>query len=256
MSADHYRRLRDDFAALWVSLGNTPFVLEFASPSDPPDLSFGRKRAVYDIVGGACLPFPEGDGHFALAIIKRQPENENQIAEFQTLCAEAGAHLPVAISDVVKDYYWFGNTHPAGWWTALLAHRFGIPATNIYGGWLSRPKIHNPLEISIELIDKLGLATESPGWREATPSWDAHSGTLVWQEHVIRKVDRQATNIRDVLDAFEKANWPARILDPLPGGKNQARVSDTVRRLNAGLTGIRFRADGSGAGFLWELVRD
>lgn len=189
MSAAVYSRLLDEFRALWVEIGNTSMVLEFAANDYSADLSFGRKGSVYEIVGGACLPFPESDdGRFAFAIIRRVPKNESQITEFQRLCAEAGAHLPAVIRDVVGDYYWSVYTHPAGWWTALMARRFQIPATNIDKGYLVRPKIINPLEASIDLIEVLRLNTDWPAWPETnlteigTPDPGVKASGMSWEE--------------------------------------------------------------------------
>jgi hypothetical protein len=51
--------------------------------------------------------------------------------------------------------------------------------------------------------------------------------------------------------------WDSRIPDPLPGGRNQKRLADTVNDLNdnhANRGIIRFRRDGTGEGVIWELV--
>src|SRR5688572_24855803 len=53
------------------------------------------------------------------------------------------------------------------------------------------------------------------------PQWYADRGTLEFQGRLVRRVDRQARNVRAVLAAFQESGWPARIDDPLPGGKNQ-----------------------------------
>jgi hypothetical protein len=88
------------------------------------------------------------------------------------------------------------------------------------------------------------------------PKWDRDSGELLLDGEVIRRVKslKKAKNIVAVLDAFEEEHWQRRIDDPLPGGRNQKRLHETVKRLNDGLEKIRFRADGSGEGFKWERV--
>lgn len=86
------------------------------------------------------------------------------------------------------------------------------------------------------------------------PTWNADTGTLSFRDQVIRKVSGQAANARKVLTAFQELNWPMRIDDPLPGGKNQARVGDTCNRLNRNLLLIRFSGDGTGQGFAWRTL--
>jgi hypothetical protein len=107
-------------------------------------------------------------------------------------------------------------------------------------------KHQSQLEIAARISDKV----------PSTPEWDSDSGELRYGGAVIRKVDRRATNIRLVLDSFQELGWTTRIDDPSTGGKDQARVNGTVKRMNEGLTAIRFHADGSGAGYSWKLADD
>jgi hypothetical protein len=60
-----------------------------------------------------------------------------------------------------------------------------------------------------------------------------------------------------VLAAFEAAEWPSGIADPLPRrsrGNAKVRRRETIKSLNAGLPPgtIRFRSDGTGTGIRWE----
>ena len=61
-----------------------------------------------------------------------------------------------------------------------------------------------------------------------------------------------AKNAVRILDAFEEEGWPVRIDDPLSPSKNQQCLHATIRRLNDDLSAIRFHADGTGAGIVWE----
>ena len=61
-----------------------------------------------------------------------------------------------------------------------------------------------------------------------------------------------AKNVARILDAFEEEGWPDRIDDPLPGGRKPPRLRGAVATLNRGLSAIKFRADGTGEGILWE----
>lgn len=86
------------------------------------------------------------------------------------------------------------------------------------------------------------------------PRWDPETGQLQYSGNLARKVKRQAKNLRAVLNAFEELGWPSRMDDPLGGGKNPTRVNDTVKTLNTGLSMLRFRADGRGEGYSWEII--
>jgi hypothetical protein len=88
------------------------------------------------------------------------------------------------------------------------------------------------------------------------PSWNKPRGQLTYADRVIRSIRRlgNARNVVLVFDALQEQNWPDRIDDPLPGGQDSQRLHETIRSLNTGLRGIRFRADGTGRGILWEPV--
>ena len=57
-----------------------------------------------------------------------------------------------------------------------------------------------------------------------------------------------------VLDVFEEESWPDRIDDPLDPSKtkDQQRLHQAIRRLNENLDLIRFGADGTGEGVIWQ----
>jgi hypothetical protein len=87
-----------------------------------------------------------------------------------------------------------------------------------------------------------------------TPIWNSGSGELSLGPHVIRTV-RGATiagNIRLILDEFERQKWPHHITTPKDFDSQSLR--ETVRRLNKGLSEIRFKADGNGSGVVWQLA--
>ena len=118
---------------------------------------------------------------------------------------------------------------------------------------VDRNKLHlTPIADVLEFVR--GEAGKDSERFEENPSWDCDKGELSFRGQVVRTVSGQANNIRTLLDAFQEMNWPARIDDPLPGGKNQARVNDTCGRLNDNLRALRFFGDGSGAGFAWEVA--
>src|SRR5262249_60468222 len=91
------------------------------------------------------------------------------------------------------------------------------------------------------------------------PVWNGEPGIkeLCWNGRLIKKFNQPAKNQELVLAAFQEQNWNSRIDDPLPGGRNQKRLADTVVALNqhhetGGI--ISFRRDGTGEGVMWEWV--
>lgn len=86
------------------------------------------------------------------------------------------------------------------------------------------------------------------------PVWDAENGELFYRGKMIRKVSPQGTAIRPVLNAFEEDGWRRRIDNPLTGGAKSNKLRETVRTLNSGLKHIKFYADGTATGILWQEV--
>ncbi len=88
----------------------------------------------------------------------------------------------------------------------------------------------------------------------SVPSWNRARSTLNFGNKVSKAIRRlgNATNVVRVLDAFQELGWPERIDDPLLGGADGQRLHETIRSLNSGLRFVRFRADGTGQGILWE----
>lgn len=88
------------------------------------------------------------------------------------------------------------------------------------------------------------------------PVWNDDRLELMLRGQVVRRIRSRshARNVVRILDAFQDLDWPARIHDPLPGGADDERLRDTVKSLNRGLVGLKFRADGTGCGVVWELA--
>jgi hypothetical protein len=90
------------------------------------------------------------------------------------------------------------------------------------------------------------------------PSWDSQRKELRLGGHVIRRYRCRAANQETILAVFEEENWPARVDDPLTqvAGQNaRRRLLDTIKCMNRHqiVSLIRFRADGTGKGVIWEL---
>jgi hypothetical protein len=118
-------------------------------------------------------------------------------------------------------------------------------------------------DIEYELARSREATSQSGGVpRRETPQWDRDLGLLTFRNVVVRKVrgGGVAKNIRTILDTFQDDGWPDRIDNPLSGGRADAsaRKSEAINTLNNKMliNSIRFRADGTGEGILWEEVTD
>jgi len=83
-----------------------------------------------------------------------------------------------------------------------------------------------------------------PHWVKTLPEHQ-----LLLGSRVMKRVRPLARNVIRVFDAFEEEGWPQHIDDPTDPGK----LHETLRSINGGLEGLRFRADGTGKGILWEV---
>jgi len=88
------------------------------------------------------------------------------------------------------------------------------------------------------------------------PTWNRDRGELSLDGDVIKRVRSVtvAKNVTRILDTFEDDGWPDRIDDPLDPSNSQMRLHEAIKRLNDNLTGIKFRADGTGQGIVWERI--
>ncbi len=91
------------------------------------------------------------------------------------------------------------------------------------------------------------------------PRWDRKLRQLLFDGCVVKRFRLPARNQEAVLSAFEEANWPSSIDDPLPWLPKQRckeRLHATIRCLNANHENrrIRFRGNGTGEAVLWEPI--
>jgi hypothetical protein len=95
-------------------------------------------------------------------------------------------------------------------------------------------------------------AAELPA--QAAPQWNRERGELTIGDRFAKRIQniRQATNAGRILDVFEEENWPERIDDPLPDGRDAYRLKAAIASLNRGLIGLRFSRDGTGEGIRWK----
>lgn len=87
------------------------------------------------------------------------------------------------------------------------------------------------------------------------PSWNTETGQLKFAGRQVRRVRVRAkqSNIQVVLDAFEAAEWPNAIPNPLRDGDPKS-LHEAARSLNSGLKRLRFRVQEGGRAIRWELV--
>jgi hypothetical protein len=118
-------------------------------------------------------------------------------------------------------------------------------------------------DVEYELARSREATSQSGGVRaRETPRWDRDLGLLTFRNVVVRKVrgGGVAKNIRAVLDTFQDDGWPDRIDNPLSGGRAEAsaRKNEAINTLNDHVVdySIRFKADGTGEGILWEEATD
>ena len=76
---------------------------------------------------------------------------------------------------------------------------------------------------------------------------------------MVKQFRRPAQNQQMILDAFQAADWPTHLVDPLPlraAHCPKRRLHDAIKCLNRcqRVAAIRFSGDGSGRGVLWEQV--
>ncbi len=83
---------------------------------------------------------------------------------------------------------------------------------------------------------------------EPKPKYDAESRELLFGGSLEKRFRQNAGNQEAVLKVFEESGWRKCIKPPLP----KSQIGDTVRRLNDGLSRIRFDRDGTGKGVRWH----
>jgi len=91
-------------------------------------------------------------------------------------------------------------------------------------------------------------------YRDPKPLWHKGLGALRYRGEIVREVKAEATNVRLILDAFEKDGWPDEIFDPLPPAEAKAPRRRAVETLNKDLRLIRFHSTGHGKRIAWVPV--
>jgi hypothetical protein len=91
-----------------------------------------------------------------------------------------------------------------------------------------------------------------PSSRPPEIAWIRERGELRVDGRIARIIRSLsiAKNIVSILDAFQRQNWPDRIASPFSDELTPQELHETVRSLNRGLQGLRFRCDGTGTGIV------
>ena len=98
--------------------------------------------------------------------------------------------------------------------------------------------------------------TPEDGFSEL-PHWDPERRVLRLGARVVKYFRQPSANQEAVLSAFEEANWPSQIDDPIPPRDEQdskRRLNRTIERLNKHQSEhlLRFHGDGTGQAICWE----
>jgi hypothetical protein len=133
----------------------------------------------------------------------------------------------------------------------------------------------NPLAVDWTAVDEEGAGVDPANWRivaenmavtcdslvrlcvglpagdeSEKPNWQEDSGRLVLGDIVVRKIGKQARNLRAILAAFEEAGWPNSISSPI--ADNTAAHHNTIWQLNEKQGLIRFISTLQGTGIGWQ----
>ena len=89
------------------------------------------------------------------------------------------------------------------------------------------------------------------------PHWNAGTRELTLGGKLVKRFRQQAENQIAILDAFQKAGWPASIPDPLPADPDVEgdHLHDTIQGLNRNQkeAHIIFGGDGTRGRVLWTI---
>jgi hypothetical protein len=93
-----------------------------------------------------------------------------------------------------------------------------------------------------------------------TPTYDLDLRQLRIGGHIAKQLRQKAECQEQILDAFQEQNWPRRIANPLslaPGCDPKQHLRQAISNLNHHQKRpcVRFHADGTGDGVLWEIER-
>ena len=93
----------------------------------------------------------------------------------------------------------------------------------------------------------------TPGQTIARPTWDRDTGTLSWGADVVGKfrIQREASQTEQILNAFQAADWAVRVENPL-ANLLRVQVAQALRYLNGEQSVIRFHAQESSRYLRWE----
>jgi hypothetical protein len=153
--------------------------------------------------------------------------------------AKAKYFLTLGGEAVADGYAWMAHNP---WFTNLVVAGYVLAAR----GQLMHVQLLRKLQQ--ELVGKIhGVSPQN----SEKPHWDRETGKLIFRGEYVRSVRAIADRLIAILDAFQADCWPARISAP-PSIDDDEKLRDAIKVLNRRLKGIKFRADGTGLGIIWE----
>jgi hypothetical protein len=120
-------------------------------------------------------------------------------------------------------------------------------------------RLHGLLVGQLSELTRTEAPSGANGHGDEKPVWDAELSTLSWRGEVIRQFRAPARNQIDLIEAFQRENWPRTIPNPLrddQGKLDPRKLDKAVADMNKNLKKLRrptilFRRDGTGEGVNW-----
>jgi hypothetical protein len=231
MSAEVYKRLLGEFQQGWHESAHTLCNVEIRSPAclTAGTMAHPDTRTVnYEteqVIAGVSLPAKAGSEILieALALVKREQwPSQELIDKFVLLCREAGAALPLMITNRLDPYHLWLHRAPESWWIELLASLHGFTAYDAVVGYQDQHFFTHPWKDSADAIEYLRLNTDSPSWpdNELVGAEHAPTANMSWQD-AAERMER----LRQQGEPFSSQHKLARQI-----GCSSATISKAIRR--------------------------
>ncbi|MBN2023182.1 MAG: hypothetical protein JW809_10365 [Pirellulales bacterium] len=163
------------------------------------------------------------------------------------LGGQAGTSAHEAVFELTGDVLYLAQ--------ALLRRHVGDAAAlreRLSGGALDRLRHDELVPVEAMLRREFELARGPAPVDASTPAWNREGRTLSFRGKVARKYPRDAPEQFTVLDAFQRAGWPADLPSPLAEFKGPKELRGMASALNRALTGMKFSFRTGPDRFHWE----
>jgi hypothetical protein len=105
------------------------------------------------------------------------------------------------------------------------------------------------------LLREIGADANSAASPLPVPYFDFENRQLSLDGKLLHKFRPQARNCVAVLEAFQQAGWPPKILDPLSMPPDPEKIHATNKTLNANQKKLRFFMDGDAQHICWARAK-